>query len=226
TNMSKGLRIPATGQWQSPSAHLEIRESHPPAPTPEDAGPPPGFDEGFEQGYKRAQEELSPQIEALQSQLQAAEERLHQVTHQFGETIQQQWAKLLENVQHETIDMALAIAQHIIGPYFQAEDTVRHLIEEALNESPHSQEIIINVSPQDMALVQEMFAGHPAIRTAADTGLRKGEIILTTDQGLLDGRLQSRLEHLSEQLHEQLENGFNNDTPSSQSVTHAEQNPQ
>ncbi len=130
------------------------------------------------------------------------------------EILRLQAERLAEQARGDALEIGFAVARRILqtelatgpGPLFA-------LVRSALERVGESRRIVVRLHPEDAALVSaaaaagEIGATTATVEVAADGGLERGDVVVDTDFGKVDGRLRTRLEELHRAASSALEEG-------------------
>lgn len=107
------------------------------------------------------------------------------------------------------IELAVVLAERLIGEGLAIEPArIAHLAAAALAETRGARRVRIDASPEDAEALQRVLAelGEGRVEEViADPSLRRGSLVVHTDLGRVDARLEPQLERLSRALREALE---------------------
>lgn len=104
---------------------------------------------------------------------------------------------LMARARVEIVELALHVARHVIGEHvaWGAFD-LQPVIEDALRQLGEALEVVVRVGPQQHASVAaalgNMQGAHHA-RVVLDETLGAGDVVIVSDGGTVDGRLEHRL---------------------------------
>ncbi len=105
-----------------------------------------------------------------------------------------------------TIELAVLLAERLVGEGLTIEPSrIAALAASALEEARGARKVRIDASPDDVAALQQALGaiGHTAT-VEADPTLARGSLVVHTDLGRIDARLQPQLERLAKALKEAL----------------------
>jgi flagellar biosynthesis/type III secretory pathway protein FliH len=113
------------------------------------------------------------------------------------------YGELEDEVREDMLDLSLAIAERLVGSALELDPTHIHgLVEQSLAPLRARRELDIVVHPDDLTEVVKgedryhVILENAAIRFSSDPRLQRGDCLITTERGRLDGRLSTRLEAL------------------------------
>jgi flagellar assembly protein FliH len=153
----------------------------------------------FEAGREKGRQEgRQAEREAQVAGAAAAEERR---THQVGELIErfgQERDRYLHNVEHEVVELALAIAARILRREAQMDPLLlTGAVRVALGQLSGSTKVRLRVPPAELDLWTETIALLPnlAMKPAvvAGEGMRLGECLIETEMGSVDLGIRAQL---------------------------------
>ena len=154
------------------------------------------------------------QVERLAMQMagQIAEKRIQEVAHNVKtlcedlESATQQW---LRQWQHETITLAIGIAEKILSRQIESDPSILiSWIEDSVRLIQGQRQILLRIHPEDAQrlstalseLVEDMKPSFE-IQVAEDIAVGKFGVILQTPDTTIDRSLQTQLKRLVEELH-------------------------
>jgi flagellar assembly protein FliH len=179
-----GLPAPAVMHAQSLYAQAAHGGPGPHPPPPAAANPPVP----------------APAPVAEGAQLQRERERLAQAI----ETLRVQGERFAEQARADALEIAFQIAQRIVeGELRTSPEPLFSLVRSALKQVGDSRRVVVRVNPSDAELlrgekVDEMTAGLSVARieVVSDPSLSRGDCVVDTDFGHVDGRLATRFQEL------------------------------
>ena len=154
------------------------------------------------------------QVERLAMQMagQIAEKRIQEVAHNVKtlcedlESATQQW---LRQWQHETITLAIGIAEKLLSRQIESDPSILiSWIEDSVRLIQGQRQILLRIHPEDAQrlstalseLVEDMKPSFE-IQVAEDIAVGKFGVILQTPDTTIDRSLQTQLKRLVEELH-------------------------
>jgi flagellar assembly protein FliH len=162
--------------------------------------------EGFEEGYARGRDEARRQAETDQTQgLTMLSDRFAAAVAQL-EKVERQ---LVAHAESALTEMALSIAERLVRQQIVTDPVLLHpILREALAGCPQVASVKLALNPLDRAVAEtELFEmGEPGgsqerhVELVADPSLERGDVVVTTEFGLIDGRIKSQLERIRQRL--------------------------
>ena len=149
-----------------------------------------GYDDGYSRGFAEADE--------LKQQL--AEEKRQ---------LEQQYDRMVEDLEPKFIDTITEIYSHIFGiELADNRDILVHLIDSTLRQVESSRTFIVHVSKEDYPFVnmhkQELTdgatAGKGLVEIVEDIALSQGACLIETDGGIFDCGVDTQLQELTNRL--------------------------
>jgi len=152
---------------------------------------------------------------ALLAEARAEAEKQRQVAVQAGQAqaaallavAQQQAAAITRQAEGDLTRLAVRIAEKLLGEQLQlSPESVTLIVRQCLARASASRRITLRVHPDDLALVERALprlaqaCESDLLRPQADPTLARGDCVLETDQGEIDGRLQIQLQAIEEAL--------------------------
>ncbi|WP_396223239.1 FliH/SctL family protein [Gemmatimonas sp.] len=108
-------------------------------------------------------------------------------------------ARWVNNIEENIAAIAVAVAHHLVQREITADPTfVATLVNKALAQYPVEQEIIIRVSPEDLATCRSVIdadlGGARALRWIGDSNVERGGCLTEGRERIIDGRVDTALE--------------------------------
>ncbi|MGF1465205.1 MAG: FliH/SctL family protein [Sandaracinaceae bacterium] len=101
--------------------------------------------------------------------------------------------------------LAVAIAAAVIRSAYRADPSlVRHAVEDALDRLAGAGEVVLRVHPADVPIVEPLGAER-GVRVEPDPTLGRGDCVVESDVGGIDGRVEARLGRVTAALRDALE---------------------
>ncbi|HUA21411.1 MAG TPA: FliH/SctL family protein [Bryobacteraceae bacterium] len=145
--------------------------------------------EGFRQGQAAGRQQISAQLEAMQSRLARSIEELTGLR-----------ARFRHEAEEDVVALALAVARRILHRELTvAPDALLGLVKAALEKIETREVHRVRVSRDDAPQVQRFFEemGLPRrVEVIADPGLARGAVILDSTRGLLDASVETQLSEI------------------------------
>ena len=164
---------------------------------------------------EKAQREANRLVEVAQHEAKAirAEAREEGRTEGLEDTLaelaraRRDYQELIAGAEDDMLEMAFRLARRIIGEAVELEpQRVRHMVSNVLSHARGKREIVVQVSPDDLPVVQEgcdAFARQVdgvRVHFEADASLERGSCVIQTESGRIDGRIEAQLETLKRAL--------------------------
>jgi flagellar assembly protein FliH len=156
--------------------------------------------EAFEKGRRAGESALNEQL---------LSQRNETLTLQRGifESLQRSLPQVAHEAETALIELALASAQKIIAGMPIDVATVEATVREALRQAEDTQEISVQLNPEDLALLRQhqspLLEGLPEIgpmRFSSSPEVTRGGCIIQTRFGLVDARRETKIEQLRQSL--------------------------
>lgn len=157
----------------------------------------------YELGERAARADLLP----VQARLEAESRAAVQAFAQAVADTQEARARLLDEASDELVAFAFAIASRIVRLELESRpEAVVPLVRETLERAASAERVHLRLAPLDHRYLvahpeelPEAFGG-AGIRLRADSSLRPGSVVLETEAGNLDGRVETQLEEIERAL--------------------------
>lgn len=165
----------------------------------------------LERATKEAEEVVSKaRAEAAAIRKEACEQGKQEawasLTHELAKVRAEREA-LLQEAESEALDLAFALARRIISKKIEAQpELVRDVLKEVAQSARGRRSLVFRVHPDDLELVraqqqtlsQELEGA--AVYFDDDATLSRGECVIETEAGRIDGRLDTQLQILRDAL--------------------------
>jgi flagellar assembly protein FliH len=143
-----------------------------------------------------AQDDLEIQKQQYQQTIQMLEataEKLHHV-----------YEKVIVEHRQAIAKLAVDIARKILAQKVKDGDyQIESIIQEALNNAPTRQNIVVRLNPQDLARCQQMQQGDGAfasVKLVADQDIGPAQCIIDTPKGRVESLIEEHLEQVARAL--------------------------
>jgi flagellar assembly protein FliH len=143
-----------------------------------------------------AQDELEIQkqrYERATQVIEAAAEKLHRV-----------YEKMIVEHRQAIAKLAVEIARKILAQKVKDGDyQIESIIQEALNNSPTRQNVVVRLNPQDLARCQQMQQGDGAfasVKLVADPDIGPAQCVIDTPKGKVESLIDEHLEQVARAL--------------------------
>lgn len=143
-----------------------------------------------------AQDELEIQKQRYEQAMQvieAAAEKLHRV-----------YEKMIVEHRQAIAKLAVEIARKILAQKVKDGDyQIESIIQEALNNSPTRQNVVVRLNPQDLARCQQMQQGDGAfasVKLVADPDIGPAQCVIDTPKGKVESLIDEHLEQVARAL--------------------------
>ncbi len=116
--------------------------------------------------------------------------------------------RLLAAAERELADLAIAVARKVLGRELAQPGAVRSIAAAALAQARGRREVVLRVSPADAAALRDAAAPLGAILERAalsvreDPALAPGDVVVETEAGHVDARVETQLAALARALAE------------------------
>lgn len=161
------------------------------------------YQKAFNDGYEKAKNESALDCEQKLLDLKNQyETKLLNSNTEFKQSLELIDAKFSEiketikNIENDTINIAIEIAQKIIEKEIQNPETLKNLIKKTLSLSK-SDKVKLKLNAEQAKLVQDEFKN---IEIIGDSALAMGTIIVEEDSNIIDASISTKLEELKRSL--------------------------
>jgi len=143
-----------------------------------------------------AQDELEIQKQRYEQAMQVIEgaaEKLHRV-----------YEKMIVEHRQAIAKLAVEIARKILSQKVKDGDyQIESIIQEALNNSPTRQNVVVRLNPQDLARCQQMQQGDgvfASVKLVADPDIGPAQCVIDTPKGKVESLIDEHLEQVARAL--------------------------
>lgn len=140
-------------------------------------------------------------------------EALQQVAHAV-EVLRLQADRLGEQSRSDALEIGFLVARRILeAELTTSPETLFGLVRGALRRAGDSRQVVVRLHPEDVALVAgpaaagQLGMSAATVEVAGDPSLERGDVMVDTDFGKVDGRLRTRFEELYRAAASALEEG-------------------
>ncbi|QDT39059.1 FliH/SctL family protein [Stratiformator vulcanicus] len=168
-----------------------------------------GFEQGRQAGLGDAENEIQRRAKILAAEM-AAEQCRDAVTaiHDVARRIDVDRERFLGEWDAAAIELAAAIATRLLGQVVETDPTaVADLTADALRFAVDSGEVTIRLHPKDRDVIgdciediREQLAGLGSVAVQTDPALHRGDCVIATTFGRIDGRLETRINRICSEL--------------------------
>ena len=166
-----------------------------------------GFAEGLRSGREEAAAEYSEKLAGAEKIRREAEEESTRLRAQAEE---ERRIRIHES-EVEILKLAVEIAEKIITERInESPASWMKMVQNAVEKVAGAKEVVLRVAPEDeefvvlqLGAVREILFESPPVRVVADSTLKKGDFVLQTDLGQIDGRIKEQLKKIAQALEEE-----------------------
>jgi len=144
---------------------------------------------------------------------EARAEALQRVAHAV-EILRLQADRLAEQARGDALEIGFLVARRILeAELATGPEALFALVRGALKRTGDSRRVVVRCHPEDAAAISGQAAGgqlgvsSASVEVTADPTLERGDVVVDTDFGKVDGRLRTRLEELYRAASSALEEG-------------------
>lgn len=155
-------------------------------------------EEAYSRGYEEASSQYKQQILDFRSEVNALREGAF-------DALEERFKSVLGEAREALLSLAYAAVARILGGLEIAPEIVESVVRALIAESGLDEERMeIRLHPADIALLEEMDTGlkarHPGLVFQPDESLRRGDCLLSSKFGKVDGLLSTKLARYKESL--------------------------
>jgi flagellar assembly protein FliH len=166
-----------------------------------------GFAEGLRGGREEAAAEYSEKLadaERIRQEAEAESARLR------AQAEEERRIRIHES-EVEILKLAVEIAEKVITERISETPAAwMKMVQSAVEKVAGAKEVVLRVAPEDeefivlqLGTVREILSEAPPVRVVADSSLKKGDFVLQTDLGQVDGRIKEQLKKIAQALQEE-----------------------
>lgn len=158
----------------------------------------------FTKGHQEAEAFAQRQIVEMRNEFLFVQETLFK-------RIEEQFQEVVSTVGRRVPDVVLAIVRRLWGGLELTPATVQKNLQDLMHEiSPDGEQLEIVLGAEDLALLKESdkeageiggLAQHKDIVLVEDSSLQKGDCLIRSRFGTVDGRIETKLKKVEEELH-------------------------
>lgn len=155
------------------------------------------FKKGYSEGVQKGVEEGLHRVEGIKKNAEDVLTEAHRVSREY-----------IERQKSEIIDLALSIAQKVIGYRVNTDDSIIiKTVNDSINSAVVKEQVIIRVNPMDYAILDcrmdelSKAAGENAILSIIrDNEIKRGGCKIDTGMSIVDATIDAQLEKIKEAL--------------------------
>ncbi|TAM74119.1 hypothetical protein EPN44_11955 [bacterium] len=151
-----------------------------------------GYDEGLAQGHHTAEEEMAGALSALRSIVEAARDGRRSV---------------IASAEAEIVRLAMLVAQRVVHREIESDPrVVLDVARAAIARLSDKETMVVRVNPGDLETVrtarEELFPGDARqIRFVGDLRVDRGGVVIDTEAGSVDAKIEHQLQEARRLLH-------------------------
>lgn len=123
--------------------------------------------------------------------------------------------RLAEQARSDALEIGFLVARRILETELQTSpEALFALVRGALKRAGESRRVAVRLHPDDVQAVEaavasrDLVVGAAAVEVTADAALDRGDVVVETDFGTVDGRLKTRFDELHRAARAALEEGI------------------
>ena len=154
--------------------------------------------EAYARGRKEAEEFAQAQIVEMRSEFLKLQEQLF-------ENIENQFQSLVQVYSERIPDLVIAMVRRLWGGLELTSAEVMQNFEDLLSEmGSDREELEVCLASEDLALIRDLDQGAldqlSKIELKEDTSLKKGDCLIMSRFGMIDGRIETKLKNVEQEL--------------------------
>lgn len=182
----------------------QIAEARQEIPRLEEEAKRRGFLKGKEEGFQGGKKEVLEQMNAVLGQCNQTIQRLKAVE----EEAEDEKRKALERLEPEVVKLSLEIARRVVKQEIkQNQDSLLPVVREAMKKFPGAKELTVYVHPSRVEKLKERLKELYSIvgeaqnlQVLADAVLAKDDVVLESESGQADARLETQFDEIGKAL--------------------------
>jgi flagellar assembly protein FliH len=160
-------------------------------------------------GLRISTSDLHSPSDTLQRELQQQKDelaRLLTTIQNLGEGLARLQEQTLASNRGEIAKLAVEIARKILlGKVGKGDYEIQAIVEEALQQAPTRQNIVIRLNPEDLPRCQQLQRENPQgplaeLQFTADSSIGRGECLVETPEGIVRSFLEEHLDRIGEAM--------------------------
>lgn len=168
-----------------------------------------GRQEGIAQGLKEAEKQSNQAIQKKAQQIvQKKIQNVVPLLQQASQELEHEKQACLSRWESQSIELVLAITEKVIHRSIdQNPEIVKQRIEEVLKLTVGNSQITIRIAEQDIESLDEFqetvistLSQHANVNLIGDASFTSGDVVVTTEHGVVDARIETQLERIAEEL--------------------------
>ena len=172
----------------------------------EDDGVNPEYEQGYQTGWNERDQQAQGEIQELTEQVQKLQRQVNNIANKLPAAMDEYLAVLEEQAIQEVCDVGFEVAKILVGRIAEENaDIIESILREALPPTLDPTRLTLRLHPKN-AKAYQAAAGGNGPQVVVDKRLNMGEVMIDSDQGVLDGTLPSRLGKLRGVLDKKLAN--------------------
>jgi flagellar assembly protein FliH len=151
-----------------------------------------GFQKGLEEGARKKGEEVKTVVAAYADAVKKLDESKKQLVHQL---------------EPQVIELCKKAAETVIGREIQGGSAnLEAIVKPILSKVPDAMKIIIKVNPEDLNQMRQFSSDLvgdgkiESLEVVSDPSIGKGGVVIETDVGSIDAKLETRVEQMKKSL--------------------------
>lgn len=153
------------------------------------------YKEGFKEASKNAEEKYFSVIEEANAIRKSSVE---------------EYEKVMLGAEKDVVNLAIAIAKKVVGMELRTNaDMILSLVRDGLKRTTEKKDITIKVSQEDFRILNEQIysiigreTGLTDVDLKQNIALEKGDVIIETPYGIIDGSVDKKMDNLEESFNE------------------------
>ncbi len=168
-----------------------------------------GRQEGIAQGLKEAEKQNNQAVQKKAQQIvQKKIQNVVPLLQQASQQLEHEKQACLSRWESQAIELVIAITEKVIHRSLnQTPEIVKERIEEVLKLTVGNSQITIRIAEEDMETLEEFqetvigtLSQHANVKLIGDTNFTSGDVVVTTEHGVVDARIKTQLERIADEL--------------------------
>lgn len=156
------------------------------------------IDESYEKGYNEASSQYNQQILEFRSEV-------NELREQTFSDLENKFEKVLGEAKEALMSLTYECVRRVLGGYEMEPAAVSKIVDTMISESGLNEEAMeIRMNPADIDLLSELDENlktkHSKLEFVGDAGLGRGDCVLSSRFGKVDGMMAAKMDRLKESL--------------------------
>lgn len=156
------------------------------------------IEESYEKGYSEASSQYNQQILEFRSEVNDLRE-------QSFSDLENKFSTIVEEAREALMSLTYECVTRVLGGFEMSTESVAKIVDTMIQESGLNEEAMqIRMHPEDIKLLEELDESlkskHPGLTFVEDASLKRGDCLLNSRFGKVDGLMSTKMGQLKESL--------------------------